>query len=121
MAPNHVRAMSDLRSAFPAGPVLHNPVTGEYARLVSQTAEQGIGEMVAVPGAAVAARLHPGQDERFEVLEGLMAYRAARSAVSLLPASRSRFRRESSMTGGTLATPTSRRASRCRRLDRSQP
>lgn len=65
-----------VRAAFPAGTVLHNPVTGEQARIVEHTEERGVGELVAVPGAAVAGpHHHPHQDERFEVLEGVLGYR----------------------------------------------
>src|SRR5215207_7718257 len=67
---------SDVRARFPAGTVLHNPVTGEYARVVEHTEERAVGELLAVPGAAVAGpHLHPAQEERFEVLDGLMGYR----------------------------------------------
>jgi hypothetical protein len=41
---------SELREQFPAGTVMHNPVTGEYARVVEQ-------------------------EERFEVVDGVMGYR----------------------------------------------
>ena len=65
-----------MRARFPAGTVLHNPVTGEYARVVEHTAERAVGELLAVPGAAVAGpHIHPGQEERFEVLDGVMGYR----------------------------------------------
>lgn len=51
-------------------------MTGEYVRVVDHTSERAVREMLAVPGGAVAgARLHPAQDERFEVLQGLPAYR----------------------------------------------
>lgn len=67
---------SDVRAAFPAGTVLHNPVTGEYARVVEHTPERAVGELLAVRGAAVAGpHVHPGQEERFEVVEGVMGYR----------------------------------------------
>ena len=67
---------SDVRAQFPAGTVLHNPVTGEYARVVEHTPECVVGELLAVPGAAVAGpHFHPGQEERFEVLDGVMGYR----------------------------------------------
>jgi len=69
---------SDVRAQFPAGTVLHNPVSGEYARVVEHTAEHVVGELLAVPGAAVAGpHFHPGQHERFEVLDGIMGYRCA--------------------------------------------
>jgi quercetin dioxygenase-like cupin family protein len=67
---------SDVRAAFPAGTVLHNPVTGEYARVLEHTAERAVGELLAVPGAAVAGpHFHPAQEERFEVEDGVMGYR----------------------------------------------
>jgi quercetin dioxygenase-like cupin family protein len=67
---------SDVRARFPAGTVLHNPVSGEYARIVEHTVERVVGELLAVPGAAVAGpHSHPGQEERFEVLEGVLGYR----------------------------------------------
>jgi quercetin dioxygenase-like cupin family protein len=67
---------SELRAEFPLGTVLHNPVTGEYGRLLEHTAERVVGELLAVPGAAVAgAHFHPSQEERFEVVEGVMGYR----------------------------------------------
>src|SRR5215207_5447613 len=65
-----------VREMFPTGVVLHNPVTGEYARVVEHTAERAVGELLAVPGAAVAGpHLHPDQEERFEVVDGVMGYR----------------------------------------------
>ena len=67
---------SDVRAQLPAGTVLHNPVTGEYARVVEHTPERVVGELLAVPGAAVAGpHIHRGQEERFEVLDGVMGYR----------------------------------------------
>ena len=67
---------SDVRAQFPAGTVLHNPVSGEYARVVEHTPERVVGELLAVPGAAVAGpHIHPGQEERFEVLDGVMGFR----------------------------------------------
>ena len=56
---------SELRDLFPAGSVMHNPVTGEYARVAEHTAERAVGELLAVPGGAVAGpHLHPAQEER---------------------------------------------------------
>src|SRR5829696_10510466 len=67
---------SELRQLFPPGTVLHNPVTGEYARVVEHTPEYVVGELLAVPGGAVAGpHVHPGQEERFEVVDGVMGYR----------------------------------------------
>jgi len=65
-----------VREMFPTGAVLHNPVTGEYARVVEHTAERAVGELLAVPGAAVAGpHFHPDQEERLEVVDGVMGYR----------------------------------------------
>ena len=67
---------ADVRAQFPTGTVLHNPASGEYARVLEHTPERVVGELLAVPGAAVAGpHIHPGQEERFEVLEGVMGYR----------------------------------------------
>ena len=67
---------SELLELFPPGTVLHNPVTGEYARVVEHTTERVVGELLAVPGGAVAGpHVHPGQEERFEVVDGVMGYR----------------------------------------------
>ena len=67
---------SELRDLFPAGTVMHNPVTGEYARVAEHTAQLAVGELLAVPGGAVAGpHLHPAQEERFEVIDGVMGYR----------------------------------------------
>jgi len=72
----HRIVSSDVRAQFPAGTVLHNPVSGEYARVVEHTPDRVVCELLAVPGAAVPApHMHPGQEERFEVLEGVMGYR----------------------------------------------
>ena len=67
---------SEARAAFPAGTVMHNPITGEYARVVEHTDELAVGELLAVPGGAVAGpHFHPRQEERFEVVEGVLGYR----------------------------------------------
>src|SRR5918994_904699 len=72
----HPLSPADVRAQFPAGTVLHNPVSGEYARVVEHTPERAVGELLAVPGGAVAGpHLHPRQEERFEVLYGRMGYR----------------------------------------------
>ena len=49
----HRVSSSDVPAQFPAGTVLHNPVSGEYARVVEHTPERVVGELLAVPGAAV--------------------------------------------------------------------
>jgi quercetin dioxygenase-like cupin family protein len=67
---------SAVRAAFPAGTVLHNPLTGEYARMLEHTAEHALVELLAVPGGAVAGpHSHPVQEERFEVVDGVLGYR----------------------------------------------
>ena len=47
---------SELRGLFPAGTVMHNPVTGEYARVAEHTAERAVGELLAVPGGVSVTR-----------------------------------------------------------------
>jgi hypothetical protein len=42
---------SEIRGVFVAGTVMHNPITGEYARVVEHTGERAVGELLAV-GAA---------------------------------------------------------------------
>lgn len=72
----HRVSSSDVLAQFPAGTVLHNPVSGEYARVIDHTPERVVGELLAVPGAAVVGpHFHPGQEERFEVVDGVMGYR----------------------------------------------
>jgi quercetin dioxygenase-like cupin family protein len=72
----HGLSPPDVRAAFPAGTVMHNPVTGEYARMVEHTGERAVGELLAVPGGAVAGpHSHPAQDERFEVVDGVLGFR----------------------------------------------
>ena len=76
MSVAHDVSNANVRAAFPAGTVLHNPVTREYARIVEHTTQRVVGELLALPGSAVAGpHRHPGQEERFEVLEGTMGYR----------------------------------------------
>lgn len=66
----------DVLTAFPVGTVMHNPVTGEYARILEHGTERAVGELLAVPGGAVAGpHVHPVQEERFEVLAGVLGYR----------------------------------------------
>ncbi len=64
------------RAAFPAGTVLHNPVTLETLRIVEHTPERAVGEVLVAPAGAVAGpHRHPSQFERFDVLQGTMRYR----------------------------------------------
>jgi quercetin dioxygenase-like cupin family protein len=61
------------------GQVLHNPVTGELMRFVETSSDTGgeyvLVEVVVRPGGFVAAaHVHPYQTERFEVLEGTLAF-----------------------------------------------
>lgn len=63
------------------GDILHNPVTGELMRFLETSAdtdgEYVLIELVAAPGAVVAAaHLHPHQTETFEVVEGLIGFKA---------------------------------------------
>jgi quercetin dioxygenase-like cupin family protein len=71
---------------YEIGTVLHNPVTGEYARLVEHEDHHVVGELIALPGGAVAGpHRHPGQDEHFEVLSGLLGYRRGDERGELRP------------------------------------
>jgi quercetin dioxygenase-like cupin family protein len=86
MPSTHAFSSDAVRSAFPAGIVLHNPVTGEYGRIVEHTAERAVGELVAVPGGAVpGAHVHPRQDEHFEVIEGVLGFRRGDERGELRP------------------------------------
>jgi mannose-6-phosphate isomerase-like protein (cupin superfamily) len=61
---------------FPPGTTFHNPVTGEYGRLVEIDEDRLLAEMIAVPGGAVAGpHRHPRQEERFRVVDGVLGYR----------------------------------------------
>src|SRR4051794_18351953 len=78
----HGRAAAAVRvggaAQVPPGTVLGNAVTGEYARVVEHDADRVVAELLAMPGAAVAGpHSHPDQEERFEVLDGVMGYRRA--------------------------------------------
>lgn len=85
MAPQRM-STSSVRSTFPPGTELQNPVTGESARILEHTPEQIIGEMLVLPGGAVAgAHRHPVQEERFEVVEGVMGYRRGDQRGELRP------------------------------------
>jgi quercetin dioxygenase-like cupin family protein len=76
----------ELAAVFEVGTVLHNPVTGEYVRIAEASPERGVGEMLAVPGGAVAGpHWHPSQVEVFEVLDGVMGYRIGDERAELGP------------------------------------
>jgi quercetin dioxygenase-like cupin family protein len=68
------------------GDILTNPISGETL-IFRQTAADTDGELVEVecivePGGAVAgAHMHPAQEERFEVLEGEVGFRAGRDTI----------------------------------------
>jgi quercetin dioxygenase-like cupin family protein len=56
---------------LPAGTVMHNPVTHEWARILELTPERVRSELVTAPGGGVAImHRHPVQVERFDVLSG---------------------------------------------------
>ena len=77
---------AEIRGAFPGGTVLFNPVTGEYGRIAEHTPEHAVGELVAVPGGAVpGAHVHPGQEEHFEVVEGVLGFRRGDDRGELRP------------------------------------
>jgi quercetin dioxygenase-like cupin family protein len=63
-----------------AGDTIHNPVTGE--RIVfRQTSQETNGEAVVIEtfvqpnGFVAAAHVHPGQEERFEILRGSVGFK----------------------------------------------
>ena len=86
MTPSRAFDAAAVQAAFPTGTVLHNPVTGEYARAVEHTEERAIGELIAIPGGAVAGpHLHPNQEEHFEVVEGVLGYRRGDERSELRP------------------------------------
>jgi len=72
------------------GEILTNPVSGETL-IFRTTAADTDGELVEVecivaPGGAVAgAHVHPMQEERFEVLEGQVGFRAGRATMVAAP------------------------------------
>lgn len=67
-----------------AGDTIENPVTGERM-LFRKTAQETNGEAVVIevqvqPGGCVAAaHVHPGQEERFQVLRGSIGFRVGRT------------------------------------------
>jgi quercetin dioxygenase-like cupin family protein len=69
-----------------AGETIENPVTGERI-LFRQTSRETNGEAVVIEctiqpnGFVAATHLHPGQSERFEVLEGELEYKLGRKRV----------------------------------------
>jgi mannose-6-phosphate isomerase-like protein (cupin superfamily) len=76
-----------------AGDVIENPVTG--VRIVfRKTADETGGRVVIVEtfvqpnGFVVAAHVHPGQEERFEILRGAVGFRIGRKLTVLGPGRR---------------------------------
>jgi quercetin dioxygenase-like cupin family protein len=69
-----------------AGETIENPVTGEQM-LFRQTSRETNGEAVVIEvtvrpnGFVAAAHLHPGQSERFEVLEGQLEFKLGRKKI----------------------------------------
>jgi quercetin dioxygenase-like cupin family protein len=64
-----------------SGDTLHNPVTGETLRFVKSAAdtdgEYVLLEVVVEPrGAVAAAHVHPYQTETFQILEGMVGFKA---------------------------------------------
>lgn len=64
-----------------SGDTLHNPVTGETLRFVKSAAdtdgEYVLVEVVVEPrGAVAAAHVHPYQTETFQILEGVVGFKA---------------------------------------------
>ena len=75
------------------GQTLRNEVTGETLVFRTTSAETN-GESVVVEcfvepeGAVAAAHLHPGQEERFEVLAGELRFRVGKSTIVARPGDR---------------------------------
>ena len=69
-----------------AGDIIENPVTGEKI-LFRQTSRETNGEAVVIectvePNGFVAmAHVHPGQEERFEILEGTLLFRRGKERI----------------------------------------
>lgn len=76
-----------------AGDTIENPVTGEKL-IFRQTSRETNGEAVVVetlvqPGGFVAAaHVHPGQEERFEVLRGSVGFKIGRTKLVAGPGQR---------------------------------
>ena len=73
-----------------AGDTLYNPATGERMTFIETSADTGGEyvkiELVAEPGGAVAAaHIHPEQEERFEVLKGVMGLKVDGETVEARP------------------------------------
>lgn len=76
-----------------AGDTIHNPVTGE--RIVfRQTSRETNGEAVVIEtfvqpsGFVAAAHVHPGQEERFEILRGSVGFKIGRRKLVAGPGQR---------------------------------
>ncbi|MEN3341096.1 MAG: hypothetical protein V7644_500 [Actinomycetota bacterium] len=76
-----------------AGDSIHNPVTGE--RIVfRQTSRETNGEAVVIEtfvqpdGFVAAAHVHPGQEERFEILRGTVGFKVGRKKLVAGPGRR---------------------------------
>jgi quercetin dioxygenase-like cupin family protein len=76
-----------------AGDTIQNPVTGERI-VLRQTSAETNGEAVVIectvqPGGFVAAaHVHPSQDERFEILDGTLAFQLDKQEVAAGPGDR---------------------------------
>src|SRR5260370_40477234 len=72
------------------GQILENPISGERF-IFSQTAADTGGELVAVEfhvhpdGKVPGAHVHPVQEERFEVVSGVMKFKLGRKLVTAGP------------------------------------
>ena len=76
-----------------AGDTIENPVTGERI-IFRQTSRETNGEAVVIEafvqpnGAVAAAHVHPGQEERFQVLRGSVGFRVGRKKIVAGPGER---------------------------------
>jgi quercetin dioxygenase-like cupin family protein len=73
-----------------AGDTIENPVTGERLKFL-RTSRETNGELVEIEvtvqpnGFVAAAHVHPGQDERFEIVEGEVEFRLGKETMVARP------------------------------------
>ena len=108
----HRISASDVRTQFPAGTALHDPVSGEYARVVEHTPERVVCERSRCPelrSRAPTSILGRRSVSRSSTVS--WAIDVMPTVASFERESRSPSRRASYMTGGTPAIATCGRAS----------
>ncbi|MBO0868094.1 MAG: cupin domain-containing protein [Micromonosporaceae bacterium] len=78
------------RSEYSAAPLIENPSSGERIRIRTTAAESGgallAWDLLLAPGGRVpSGHVHPGQRERFTVVEGYLRFRIGRRRLVLGP------------------------------------